>query len=235
MRLFRLIVRDENLPLLGLGAATGACLALLAVRVLYTHTLGYGNLAWNLFLAWVPVLLALAARRADRLRLGRWLLVPCLGLAWLLFFPNAPYLVTNLVYPEVYGSVLSWYDVLMALSFAVTGLCAGFVSLYAMHDLVTRVLGTFAGGLLVLSVIGLSGVGVYLGRFLRWNSWDVLFDPGMIARFLLDGLAQPRAYMRPAAFSAVFAACFALIYVALFALTRLRSGAAATTGRGGPR
>ena len=160
-----------------LVAASAFGMTLVVFRAEYTGELLYANLVWNLVLAWVPFVLAIwiydRARR-DR-RLGPASLL--LGAAWLAFLPNAPYLVTDFMLLRDIGGMPVWYDVALLTTFAWTGLLLGFVSVYLVQQSVARVAGAATGWLCALAALGLSGLGVYLGRYLRWNSWDLLVQP----------------------------------------------------------
>jgi uncharacterized membrane protein len=134
----------------------------------------YGFLAWNLFLAWIPLLLAAAIAAAWRM--GRRLtVIPLVGL-WLLFFPNAPYVVTDFVHLRNIGGMPRWFDVVLLGSFALASLALGFVSLYLVQSLIRSRYGEVWSWAGALTVIALSGVGIYLGRIYQLNSWDVV-DP----------------------------------------------------------
>ncbi len=96
---------------------------------------------------------------------------PCAAL-WLVFFPNAPYIITDLLHLSAQDGVPVWYDLILLSAFAWTGAMLGMISLGLMHVLVARVAGGAWSWIFVLGVLMLSGFGVYLGRFPRWNSWD---------------------------------------------------------------
>ena len=213
--------KSQFVVIAALAFASAVCLALYTFRVLYSGRLTYFFLNWNLFLAWIPLLCAFAAYGfyARRSKLRYVAVAWCAG-AWLLFFPNAPYMLTDLLHLQPTGQAPVWFDLVMLLAFALTGLFLGFASLYLMQDLVTRSLGRVAGWLLAVMALGLSGFGIYLGRFLRWNSWDVLFDPRGLAADVWVRLRHPLAHPQTFAFSMLFATfCFSA-YLILFAFTR---------------
>ena len=191
---------------------------LLFARVIYTGRVTYVFLLWNLFLAALPVLLAiLASRQSSRgSRTGALLL----GFAWLLFFPNAPYILTDL---QHLGSpkpgVPVWFDVLLIIWFAWTGLLLGMVSLFLMQDIVRREFGGIAGWFFVFAVGFLSSLGIYIGRFLRWNSWDMFFNPLGRLTELLYYAAHPS--MQSIIFISVFATFFIFFYTTIYAFGRL--------------
>jgi uncharacterized membrane protein len=202
--------------------STAVFVALLALRLTRTDALDHLHLLWNLFLAWLPFLSALAAynlyKRQSRLN---WLVIAACAAAWLLFFPNAPYVVTDLghLYPR--EGVPFWYDLLLVATFVWTGLFLGLVSLYLMQTLVRNTAGPAAGWAFALGVVGLSSFGVYLGRFRRWNSWDVLFSPWELLADIWVRVRHPIAHYQAFVFSLLFAAFFVSAYLMLIAFTHL--------------
>ena len=165
-------------------------LALMLARSRWVGRNEYDNLAWNLFLAWVPFGIALGVYDLHRRGVSPLRLVPA-AIVWLLFLPNAPYLVTDFVYLREFPSVPLWYDALMLGTFAGIGLLLGFLSLYLMHTLARRTFGVTAGWAAVTIVLALAGFGVYLGRFVRFNSWDVVTNPSRLAGDLWQGASNP--------------------------------------------
>jgi len=145
--------------------------AFFAFRVAYSGRWYYDNLPWNLFLAWVPYVCSLWAAAWYRLFPDRWwfLLVP--GALWLLFFPNAPYIVTDFYHLEKRPPIPLWYDIGLIATFAWTGCFLAIASLRTMQFLVRKRASGIVSWVFVGIALGLSGVGVYLGRFERWNSW----------------------------------------------------------------
>jgi uncharacterized membrane protein len=136
------------------------------------------------------------------------------------FFPNAPYILTDLIHLTSGYYRHFWVDLTLFLLCAFTGLVLGFVSLYLMQSLMARSLGRIAGWLFVIAALGLSSFGVYLGRFLRFNSWDVL-RPGHIFSGLNAWLEGPMLNLSSGAFLVLFATFLFVAYVMLYALTLL--------------
>jgi uncharacterized membrane protein len=202
--------------LIALVAASVLGVGLVVVRVLYSWSLGHCYLVWNLFLAWIPLGFALLA---WRFRESRWRLLLCAA-AWLLFFPNAPYIMTDLVHLRERPPVPFWFDVVLLQSFVWLGLLLGFVSLYWMQCLVANFVGRRASWLFVLLVIGLTAFGIYLGRFQRWNSWDILANPIGLTVDIFKHLRPPKRRMA-GLFSILYATFFFVGYLFLYALTHL--------------
>ena len=149
--------------------------ALYGARIHYSGRLLYGFLLWNLFLAWVPWLLAAAVERA--LERGPRVAVILATGAWLVFLPNAPYVITDFLHLRLRSPVPLWFDVLLLGTASLTGLLAGALSLRRVERALS---GKLDGRVLHAGLwlaIALSGFGIYLGRFERWNSWDLLLHP----------------------------------------------------------
>jgi uncharacterized membrane protein len=141
--------------------------------------------------------------------------------AWLLFFPNAPYIFTDVIHLTNRYFAHFWVDLMLVLLCALTGLVLGFVSLYLMQSVVARMFGRVASWLFIAVVAGLSSFGVYLGRFVRVNSWDLVARPGKLYHGINAWAADPFAHATSFAFPALFATFLFITYVMLYALTHL--------------
>lgn len=162
------------LAIAGLLGSSVLCVGLQELRVHETGDGYYRFLVWNLFLAWIPLVLAAAAYARSSRRFD----APTAGLlvAWLVFFPNAPYLLTDFIH-LAQGPAPLWYDGLMLSAFAWTGLLLGFASLCLVQLILRRTFGAALSWLGVFGSLVLASIGVYIGRFVRLNSWDVLLHP----------------------------------------------------------
>ena len=210
------------MPMLALSFASAVSCCLIVARIAWTGDLRYSALIWNLFLAWLPLVFALLACDQYYTSTGRsWSFLGLLG-AWLLFFPNAPYIFTDLIH--LTGSFYRhfWVDLVLILLCALTGLVIGFVSLYLMQTVVARILGRWASWLFIAGVAGLSGFGIYLGRFLRFNSWDVFVKPFALSRGIGQWAADPFASPLTLGFPVLFGTFLFIAYVMLYALTHLQ-------------
>jgi uncharacterized membrane protein len=216
-----LTIDHERKALTVLGAASLFCCALTAGRVGYTGRGTYLFFCWNLLLAWVPLGLSLVlARRPTSEGPGGRLLTGALGAAWLAFFPNAPYLVTDLVHLRARNPVPLWFDAILVLTFALTGLGLAFVSLLLVHRLVERRRGAAAGWLFVAAVAVLTGLGIYLGRFLRWNSWDLVTRPSDLVEEIAGWLLDPGSHLHSAGVALFFGGFFGGAYLMVVRLSR---------------
>jgi uncharacterized membrane protein len=179
-------------------------------------------LVWNLFLAWIPFLLSLGATFIYQHQPRRWWILLGVGLAWLLFFPNAPYLLTDLLHLQSIPPVPIWYEVGLLAAFAWAGLLLAVFSLRAMQNLVKSYVGVVASWLFVFGVVGISGFGVYLGRFLRWNSWDLLLHPRAVLVDLMVPVIHPFNNLAAIGVTLLFATFLLVCYVAMITTNSLQ-------------
>jgi uncharacterized membrane protein len=226
MKLLRIAFKKETAaPMVAVVFGSCICVALVVARMIWTRHLIYGFLIWNLFLAWMPLLFAFLAQDEAQTPTGaRWRLAALAG-AWLLFFPNAPYILTDLIHLTTKFYFHFWIDLTLILLCAFTGFVLGFLSLYLMQSLVVQRFGRIVGWLFVMATAALSSLGVYLGRFLRFNSWDVVVRPGKIYHRLDAWLDGPMLNHSAAGFLLLFATFLFITYVMLYALTHLSPAA----------
>jgi len=196
-------------------------LIMLAGRIVFSHRLSMGFYVWNLILAWLPLIFALRVYQLIGERPARrWPLSVC-AILWFLFFPNAPYMVTDFLHLFGRQPVPQWFDIVMMMSFAWTGLLLGYLSLMLMQETVRARHGSRWGWAFAITMLMLGTLGIYLGRFARWNSWDVLLRPnGLLGQVNHHPALKPNPEM--AAFMVTFL-CFSLLsYATLYSLTHLR-------------
>jgi uncharacterized membrane protein len=205
-----------------LMAASAVSTLLARARMAYSNTQDYSNLIWNLCLAWIPFVFASIAYFVSWSRRLVYLVVPVCTFVWLIFFPNAPYILTDFQHLSTNANNAPlWYDVLMLIWFAWTGLLLGVVSLYFMQEIVTNAFGRTAGWLFAIFVTVLSSVGIFLGRFYSWNSWDIFGDPLPIAHDIWGWLKQPFANLRVYGFTLLFTLLFLFVYLAVHTFGRV--------------
>jgi uncharacterized membrane protein len=205
--------------------ASVICVALALFRLTRSDSLNYRFLVWNLILAWIPFLFAAVAYASaiTRKPVMYFVIFGC-AIAWLVFFPNAPYILTDFQHLTVLDSqVPVWFDVILLIWFAWTGLLLGIISLYLMQEIVNRWFNPATGWLFAIIVIALSSFGIYLGRFGRWNSWDLWQNPTAVLRDVYDVARHPRANISTIGFTLIFTLFFLFIYVAIFFFGRLMS------------
>jgi uncharacterized membrane protein len=223
LRRLRISFSDRRLAVLTtLALLSALVVGLVAFRVAYTRTADNAGLVWNLLLAWIPLGLALLLYDRHVRRAGLTTLAG-LGLLWLLFFPNAPYIVTDFKHLAGSTGERFWYDGILIATAATTGLLLGFVSLYLLQAIVRRGVGVRWAWLFVVAVLGLGSFGVYLGRALRWNSWDVFVRPGSLAGDLAHVLVDPLAHPRPIGITLLFTSFLVAGYLLFYTVVRATS------------
>ena len=168
---------------------------LLLIRMIATNSLAYLFLPWNLFLAFVPYWITWWMTRNISIIENKVKLVIALA-AWLLFIPNSFYIITDffhLSHPTAIGfrSAPKWFDLLLIFSFAWNGILCGIISLRRVEIIISLISGRGFSILLVLGVMWLCAFGIYIGRFLRYNSWDVITDPFSLAGKIIDMIIHP--------------------------------------------
>lgn len=211
----------EQRPRVILFVSLGAwCAALLLARRVYTGSPAYFFLAWNLILAAVPIVASVLWERAHRSgapAAARW----AWAIVWLAFLPNAPYIVTDFIHLHARAPVPLWYDIAMMVSFACTGLMLGWASVADVHAMVERRRGRAAAWMFVSAALLLCGFGIYVGRFLRWNSWDLLTQPQVVAADVLASATTAHLDRAMVGLSGGIAMLWLLVYLALATVGRL--------------
>ena len=193
-------------------------LVLLAARIVYTGQLYYIFYVWNLALASVP--LALSRWLAKHASFGFTSIV--LLMAWLLFFPNAPYIITDVFHFAERPPVPKWYDLLLVISGAWNGLMLGLVSLLQVEEFLLKHLSEIKVHVLVSISLLLGAFGIYLGRFLRFNSWDVITNPIDLIQALAYRVLYPFEHVGTWAFTFSFGGLLWIIYFTLKFFPRIK-------------
>ena len=151
------------------------CLSLSLIRVKLTTSIYLIFLVWNLFLAVVPFLLTSYLKTINLFE-NKFKALLLLSI-WLLFLPNSFYIITDFVHLSLSNAHTFWYDLLLISSYASLGFLLGIISLKDIEELLSHKLNTSISSFLVFGISILSGFGIYLGRILRYNSWDILKNP----------------------------------------------------------
>jgi uncharacterized membrane protein len=183
-------------------------LTLMLLRVKITHDIYLLFLIWNLFLGYIPYFFSSKLKNTVPGYFRFYLLL----LGWILFLPNAFYLVTDFIHLHYSNSFLYLFDAILLTSFTIAGFYAGLSSLHHVHRLLEMKYSSKKSKLIVIVVCYLSSYGVYLGRILRFNSWDVLQKPVNLFYSLIDSLSNPETY----AFTALLGTFIMLVYSLYF-------------------
>ena len=188
-------------------------------RISQSNTLSF--LPYNLFLAWIPFIAAVFAYAIQSKRVLFIWIMPICTLIWLIFFPNAPYLLTDLQHlaDNNRGDPL-WFDVITLIWFAWTGLLLGVTSLYLMQEMIRNRFNARLSWVFVIGVTILSSIGIFLGRFYQWNSWDLLRDPIPIMKVLVLIVLHPIGNLPSYLFTILFTLFFLFVYVSIHLFVR---------------
>ncbi len=181
------------------------CLVLSVYRVMVSATPMFLFLNWNLFLAFIPWCLSSVLIVYPQLQQKKLPVFALLG-TWLLFFPNAPYILTDLFHLKHVLSMPMWFDPLLILSFAWVGLLFGFMSLWDIERILAHYweesrLRKLVDAKKIIPIVSsvllfVGSFGIYLGRYIRWNSWDVLQEPFALIYDIGDRFINPFSHPR---------------------------------------
>lgn len=188
------------------------------IRHFYIGSRAYIYLIWNLFLSWIPfgvsmMMTYLFSHNSKK----HSLILIFLGCFWLLFYPNAPYMITDFIHYRFSSSFLAWIDLVIFSAFILTSFLIGFISLFLVSRIVEKKFNKPFAWLFILCTLFLSSYGIYLGRVIRWNSWDLIFKPAVLVRSLIENI-----HTQSIIFSLTYGALLTLIYGFLYGLTYLR-------------
>ena len=200
-----------------LTALSLLCILLVACRIYYTGGFRYLWLIWNLFLAWIPLFFVMLWHRNKNIQKSN-LRSSFLLLSWLIFFTNAPYILTDLFHLLNYGKAPLWYDLILILSFAWTGLLTGFVSLMEIQNFFNYKFGKFCGWCVSVFALILGSFGVYIGRYGRFNSWEIITNPFQLSNDILTMIVNPLDYTRMYGMTFFFSCFLILTYLSLVIL-----------------
>jgi uncharacterized membrane protein len=198
------------------------CLTLIALRVGRTGSDQFVFLIWNLFLACIPLAASRLLRVFHHRRSLDMAQLVLLGV-WLLFLPNAPYILTDMVHLTPVSPTLYWYDLGTLLSCALTGLLLGYSSMFDIHRVIEERFGPKLGWVVAVTSLILSGYGVYLGRVLRWNSWDVFTNPRGLFASIAGCILNPALHIDTYLVSGFFGVAFLIGYAVLHSMARART------------
>ena len=190
------------------------CTGILFYRIHVSGNFDYDYMLWNLFLAVIPYCFSILIYQhfSHHCRKSFYVLFVLL---WLLFYPNAPYIITDIKHFRFTYGVPSWIDILMLFSFAWTGLILGFASLRMFHIVLENNFGRIWGWLFVMIVIILGSFGVYLGRYLRYNSWHLFTEPQTLLTEINNIILNPHLYPGIYSMIILFSLFFILAYLSV--------------------
>jgi uncharacterized membrane protein len=204
----------EGRYLLSVGLLSFVCLALLAVRILVTGTNRYGFVVENLALAWVSLIFCwLLVKNLARESWLNWKNI-ILTIFFLAFLPNTWYVLTDFIHLTSTSEISLLYDIALLNFFVLSGFIIGCTCLYLFHLELLKRLSNWTSWLIILVIILLSGFAIYIGRDLRWSSWDIVNDPGGFLASVSDRVIDPFGHPRALNVTGIFFVTISTTYVA---------------------
>jgi uncharacterized membrane protein len=173
---------------------TAYCLILLVIRSKLTNSIYLFFLVWNLFLAFIPYFFIIYLKRQISLQKSK-IRTLLLLFAWLLFLPNSFYILTDLIHLSQSSNHLVWFDLVVFSSYALIGFAIGIISLIEFENIMENYASSLIIKLIIPSICFLCGVGIYLGRILRYNSWDILSNPIELFQDILTSVLSLHALL----------------------------------------
>jgi uncharacterized membrane protein len=207
-----------------LGVALG-CTSLLSfcffvVGALSSHDATLWYLNWNLFLAWVPLLIMLWLERTLRHRLWSSWQALLLTFLFVVFLPNTFYVMTDIIHLQEVAHTDLIYDVVMFNSFIFNACILGFLSIYLLHAELRKRISKQMSWLLVLATIFSTSFAIYIGRDLRWSTWDVLLNPASILFEVSERLLHPSMHPELLTTTCSFFVLLSSLYVVVWFAAR---------------
>jgi uncharacterized membrane protein len=197
-------------------AANAVSVLLFFGRVFVTDTNRYWFLFWNLLLAWIPFFIIILLKSELSKKSWRNTLPVCLSVLYVLFLPNSFYIISDLIHLQTTGDIGVLYDSVLFMSIIMNGLIAGMTSVFFLHTELIKRLGTKPAHSLIALLFTVVGFAVYLGRSLRWNSWDVLARPfGLIydvSERIINPLAYPQFFVTTLTFALLLGSIYAVMW-----------------------
>ncbi len=167
--------------------------AMIAARMLYAGNSSYLFMIWNLFLAWIPYVISIEFKHLQG---SKKFIQVLIFMCWLLFFPNALYIVTDIIHLADTQAAPLWYDAVLLFVSSLTGLVLAFASVINTEKYLQTIFMKKYVTPMVVMLLFAGSFGVYLGRFERWNSWDVLHNPLSMAAEIANRFLSPFAHTK---------------------------------------
>ena len=183
--------------------------SLIIARIIYSGSIRYIFLSWNIFLAWIPYVISsffVVYRKKEKWK--QFILFS----SWLLFFPNALYIVTDLIHLEESTNVPLWYDAILLFASSFIGLIMAFISLQKAEYLLNSFFSKKIVNCMIPVILFMGSFGVYLGRFQRWNSWDVVHNPLLLGMDIMNRFISPVDHAKTWAITIILTALYSLLY-----------------------
>lgn len=194
---------------------------LLGLRVIDTDSYRYGFLVWNLVLAAIPPLLAWWL--VWRIRHFGWSPWPqvVLTIAWVLFLPNSFYLITDLIHLRSNYEADLLFDISLLVAAIFAGVTYGFIGVYMVHMEILKRLRESHAYLIISALLLAVSFAICLGRYTRWNTWDVLLRPAGLLFDVSDRFINPHMHEQTYLTTFILFITLFAVYVLIFEAARL--------------
>lgn len=193
--------------------ACSSSIVLLILTIAYTGKFMYLYLVWNLFLAWIPLYITTHLQTSQ----SKWKLIMLIS-TWLVFFPNAPYIITDIVHFGQNQAIPFWADTILLFSFGWSGLVLGLISLFNVHEVLNTYFKPKYAWAIMATFMGLSGFGIYLGRVERYNTWDIIANPIGLSTDVFHILTHPGTYPSSVGITVAFFLFLLTAYTSVYLL-----------------
>lgn len=188
-------------------------LVLVIARCIAADSIRFLFLVWNLFLAFIPYYVSTKLTQRPHWIASRWKFI-LLFIVWILFIPNTFYIITDLFHLEVRDDARLWFDLVVLFSFAWNGLLLGILSVRHMEKIFHHCF-YWRNELFLFPVMWLNALGVYIGRFMRFNSWDVITNPFRLMRDIGYMLIHPFRNFEEWVMIGCFGAMLMVVYIGI--------------------
>lgn len=205
---------------LALACSSAVSIMLYLISSLENGTIVYTYLVWNLGLAWIPLVLVLWLQRVLRGRLWSSWLPVVITVIWLSFLPNSFYMITDYIHLHELSRVNMLFDLVMFTSFIVNGVMLGYLSLFLVHQEFVKRLSRRTSAVFVAGVLLLASFAIFIGRDLRWNTWDVILNPASVIFDVSDRLINPSAHPQMLSTTLSFFVLLSSIYLVIWQMMR---------------
>jgi uncharacterized membrane protein len=185
---------------------------LIFVRIMYSGKWSFIFLVWNLFLAWLPFIISSSFKRVLKIEKWKQLFVFAV---WLVFFPNALYIVTDLIHLNLETTIPKWFDAILLFTSCITGLMMAFISLIRVEKYLSYYFSSRIVNAQIVFILFVASFGVYLGRFLRWNSWDIISNPFDLLISIVQRFVFPFQHLQTWGVTILLTILFYLLYLTI--------------------
>jgi uncharacterized membrane protein len=180
------------------------------LRVIIWGKVSFVYILWNMFLAFIPFLISsllLSLSKEGKLNKITFIVG---GILWLLFIPNAPYIITDFIHLGEIRTVPVLYDTMLLFSSAIVGLILGFHSLSHVEEIIKTKCSKITTSIFMAVIILLISFGIYLGRFLRFNSWDIFVNHTSLSKNIWEIISQAAVHLEVYCYTLLF---FSFLYI----------------------